>query len=500
MAPEDQDKVKINWLTLSFPDQLEKDYQHNYIHSSMRQVRIALVLGMLLYGLFGLLDAWVLPEAKLKLWFIRFVCVIPIGVLGLIFTYSRHFEKVMQPIMASIVALAGIGIVAMTVIASPKADQNYYAGLILTLIYGYTFTRLRFVWASVAGWTIVVSYEIAAIFLSGTSVVVLISNNFFFLGSNILLMFACYSSEYHSRRDYLQTRMLESEKRKVEDGNTALEFRTRELEIARDRAVSASLAKTEFLANMSHELRTPLNHIIGFTEMVADKRFGDLNQVQQEYLGDVLESSSHLLSLINDILDLSKVEAGKMGLELSEISIPTLLDESLMMVREKAIRKGLALEVEDTEIPEMIMADERKLKQVMVNLLSNAVKFTPDGGRVRLTAKLVGRSEVLSRCGFRFKDGIEALGSSEKWLCVSVSDTGIGIKREDQERIFAPFEQVENSASRMYHGTGLGLSLTSRFVELHRGRIRLESEGRGKGSKFTFVIPKDQPKTQNVKP
>lgn len=149
LSSEDHSKVKINWLTLSFPEEFEKECQHSYTRLSLPQIRIALVLGMMLYGFFGLLDAWILPEAKLKLWFIRYVCVVPFGVLVLIGTYTRYSEKIAQPSMASLVTLAGAGIVAMTVIAAPKADQNYYAGLILTLIYGYTFTRLRFVWASV---------------------------------------------------------------------------------------------------------------------------------------------------------------------------------------------------------------------------------------------------------------------------------------------------------------------------------------------------------------
>jgi signal transduction histidine kinase len=315
-------------------------------------------------------------------------------------------------------------------------------------------------------------------------------------------MFASYSIEYNLRRDYVRTWMLEAEKKKVVEGSSALMRRTRELETAKDRAEKASRAKSEFLAHMSHELRTPLNHIIGFTEMVADQRFGELNSAQQEYLNDVLGSSRHLLSLINDILDIAKVEAGKMKLELTQVSIRTLLDSSLMMVKEKAMNHGIKLGAnfdasvrgegsndERVALPETIQADERKLKQVMFNLLSNAVKFTPDGGDVHLTARFSNRSDVIACSGGRLREGADSMGSSEKWLCVSVTDTGIGIKQEDQERIFAPFEQVDSSTSRVYDGTGLGLSLTARFVELHGGKIWVESEGEGKGSRFTFVIP-----------
>lgn len=236
-------------------------------------------------------------------------------------------------------------------------------------------------------------------------------------------------------------------------------------------AEQASQAKSGFLANMSHELRTPLNHIIGFTEIVVDKKCGDLNETQTEYLKDVLQSSSHLLSLINDILDLSKVEAGKMELSLGEVHLENLLSSSLLMVKEKAQKHRIQLSRDLNGCPEKIQADERKLKQILYNLLSNAVKFTPEGGSVRVGVCRV--NEISSGKGVEF----------------SVTDTGIGIKPEDQERIFAPFEQVENSSSRRYQGTGLGLSLTKRLVELHGGQIWVESEGEGKGTKFSFIIP-----------
>jgi signal transduction histidine kinase len=236
-------------------------------------------------------------------------------------------------------------------------------------------------------------------------------------------------------------------------------------------AEQASQAKSGFLANMSHELRTPLNHIIGFTEIVVDKKCGDLNETQTEYLKDVLQSSSHLLSLINDILDLSKVEAGKMELSLGEVHLENLLSSSLLMVKEKAQKHRIQLSRDLNGCPEKIQADERKLKQILYNLLSNAVKFTPEGGSVRVGVCRV--NEISSGKGVEF----------------SVTDTGIGIKPEDQERIFAPFEQVENSSSRRYQGTGLGLSLTKRLVDLHGGQIWVESEGEGKGTKFSFIIP-----------
>jgi PAS domain S-box-containing protein len=250
---------------------------------------------------------------------------------------------------------------------------------------------------------------------------------------------------------------------------------------AKQAAEAANQAKSEFLANMSHELRTPLNHIIGFTELAVDKHFGDLNETQEKYLNYVHDSSQHLLSLINDILDLSKVEAGKVKLELSDVNLKMLLENSLIMIKEKAMKHGIQLSTDIEGIPETRKADERKLKQIIYNLLSNAVKFTPNGGSVRLAAKMILDS------GFQNRE----LEGDEKQSAIeiSVADTGIGLKQEDQERVFSAFEQVESSKSRKYQGTGLGLALTKNLVELHGGKIWVESEGEGRGSTFSFVIP-----------
>jgi signal transduction histidine kinase len=252
---------------------------------------------------------------------------------------------------------------------------------------------------------------------------------------------------------------------------------------------------------MSHELRTPLNHIIGFTELVLDRHFGDLNEQQEEYLTDVHQSSKHLLSLINDILDLSKVEAGKLELEIANVELKPVLKNSLVMVKEKALKHGISLSANTDSIPETIKVDERKFKQIIYNLLSNAVKFTQEGGSVGIDAC---RVNCFVRSGLRWDDpeqlqileeGVENGACENKTLFeavkISVFDTGIGLNMEDQDRVFKPFEQADGSASRRYQGTGLGLSLTKRLVQLHGGKIWVESEGEGKGSTFSFVIPVD---------
>jgi signal transduction histidine kinase len=262
----------------------------------------------------------------------------------------------------------------------------------------------------------------------------------------------------------------------------------REVVDAKRKAEAANQAKSEFLANMSHELRTPLNHIIGFTELVLDKRLGDLNSDQKEYLEDVLQSSRHLLSLINDILDLSKVEAQKSSLDYADINLKELLQNSLFMVKEKAMKHGINITLATDGIPGIINADERKLKQIMYNLLSNAVKFTPDNGEIRVSATRFNKFEF-SNSAIHQSAIPDPKNKIKNGIIVSVSDTGIGISPENLKRIFHPFEQADNSATRRYQGTGLGLALTKRLVELHSGRIWAESAGVGKGSQFNFMIP-----------
>jgi PAS domain S-box-containing protein len=606
--------LSLKALRLRFPEELENDFLDDYFQKSLLPLRSAILFGAVLYGLFGILDAWFIPEVKVKAWLIRYAVVCPASLAVFFYTFFPSFKKFMQPVLAAGVLVAGLGIIAMMVIAGSIQNYYFYGGIVIMFIYSYTFIKLRFVSATLVSWAIVAAYEIAALWISYTPWPVFLYNNFLFVSTNFIGMFSCYQSEHYIRKYFLQNRAVKEleEKRHVterdklheeveqaakslkeseakfralaqtttaaifmhrggkfiyanpageamtgytheeilgmefwnvvhpdyvelikergrarlrgEDLPPEYEFkivkkdgeerwaamtagpveyegtptiigtlfditdrksaaeamkeysedlaqkvkeRTAELEEAQKIAVAANKAKSEFLANISHELRTPLNSIIGFSEVMKDGMTGPLSEEQKGFLHDIWGSGKHLLRLINDILDLSKIEAGMMELELGEVSPKELIEGGLYMFREKALRHRIQLTTKvSADVASLaITADERKLKQVVLNLVANALKFTPEGGAVGISAEKTDDS-----------------------LVISVTDTGIGMAREDIGKLFQPFRQLDTTLTKKYEGTGLGLHLCRKFVELHGGAIWVESEV-GKGSRFSFSIP-----------
>ena len=260
---------------------------------------------------------------------------------------------------------------------------------------------------------------------------------------------------------------VQSLERKVEERTRELQRALAELSRKGRQLEVASEHKSDFLANMSHELRTPLNAIIGFSQVLRQRLFGPINEKQEEYLDDILSSGNHLLSLINDVLDLSKVEAGQVELEVASFSLREALERGVVMVREPATKDGVRLSLKLAPGVDLVEGDERRLRQVIFNLLSNAVKFTPEGGEV-----------------------VVATASRDHEVLISVTDTGPGIRVEDHERIFEEFQQTDVGVQQR-EGTGLGLALSKRLVELHGGRIWVESEP-GHGSRFVFTLPANE--------
>ncbi|MCA0368425.1 MAG: PAS domain S-box protein [Proteobacteria bacterium] len=265
----------------------------------------------------------------------------------------------------------------------------------------------------------------------------------------------------------------------LEASQESLSLLARKYEVAMTRAEAANQAKSEFLANMSHELRTPLNAINGFSEIMAGELFGPLNEKYKGYAADILKSGQHLLSLINDVLDMAKIEAGKMTLHYEPVSLKEVCEDAVRLMRGKAQEAGLTIAVEAADLPD-IEADHRGVKQVMLNLISNAVKFTPEGGTI-----------TLSLTPFDGEAG-------EPRIRVACADTGIGIAPEDLVRLARPFEQVEGQHSKTTQGTGLGLALTKSLIEMHGGQLSMESQP-GIGTTVSFDLPVKRP-DQTVQP
>ncbi len=459
--------VLFNKVTLAFRGSLERKFLHKYYLDSLTQFRISFVLLIFLYGIFGFLDRIAVEEHVRLFHFIRFGVVIPVLLFVLLLSFSRIFERVWQWLLFIAFFIGGVGITIMTIVAPD--NYAYYAGMMLIFTAGYFFIKLRFFVATLAGLSMLLFFNVAAVFFSDVEGYIILTNNFFFVSANIIGMVAAYNIEYYTRRDFLLNRQLDEKRAQIEEANHNLEQkvheRTRELVSAKERAEQSDKLKSAFLANMSHEIRTPMNAIIGFSGLLKE---AENEEELDEFVAIIRENGEHLLDLISDIIDLSKVEAGALESVESEFSVNELLHEvSRTFVGDKqVVENGIDIRLASNleKGRDMVTFDRKRLKQVLLNLVSNAGKFTKQG-----------YIEIGCR---QQSDG----------LLFHVKDTGIGMSDEQQKQVFNRFMQAIVDHKPMHAGAGLGLAITKAIVNWFGGDIWVESK-LGEGSVFYFSLP-----------
>jgi len=491
---------KINWLTLSFSGDFEIAFRNVYFQNSLWHVRIAFLMGIFLYGMFGFLDALMVPDAKYMLWFIRYVIFVPYGIGIFLFSFSPHFKKYMQVSIAFGVLISGLGITAMILIAPYPASYSYYAGLLLVFIYGYTFVKLRFIWASLTGWLIVIAYEIAAIWISPTPIPILVNNNFFFLSGNILGMFACYSIEYHTRKRFMQACLLEAEKKKVTGANQELEIRvlerTTQLEKANQelkqemmerkrsekerRYLEAQLAKSQKMeaigtlaGGVAHDLNNILSGLVSYPELLL-MDLPEESPLRQPII-TIQESGQKAAAIVQDLLTLAR-----RGVSVREVmNLNQMIDDYLNSPENQKIMEYHSKVTVETNLqPDLfnIMGSPVHLSKTIMNMISNAAEAMPNGGKIIISTE--------NRYIDRWIKGYDAVDEGD-YATLTVTDTGIGIPPEDLERIFEPF-YTKKAMGRS--GTGLGMAVVWGTVKDHSGYVDVQSE-LGEGSTVSLYFP-----------
>jgi len=483
------DDWKLSGLTLVFSGEIhkyEKDFRDGYFHRSLNPFRFSLVLAIFFFGIFAFLDAMLLPELRNLFWFIRFGVITPVLVSVIFFSFSAVFKKYMQPVISLIMYLTGLAIIVMIIFAANVADHyTYYAGLILIFIFGYTFIKARFIYATIAGWSIVASYEIAAIWISDTPIEILINNNFFFISANVIGMFISYFMEHSARRDFYMRLLLEKEQDKVKAANNALEKRVqertqqltlankdlkKEIEIRKHHEKEKTkledqlmqLQKMETIGTLAggiaHDFNNILTPILGYTEMALEELSEE--SVLRYDIEQINSAATRGKDLVQQILTFSRqVDFDKKPLKLDDV-----VKEVLKLIR-ASFPSNIEIRQELDTSCGTVLADSTQMHQIIMNLCTNAYHAMMSHGGVLLVKLDM------------------ATVQKDTFVRLTISDTGHGMDKRTVERIFEPFFTKKEVGS----GSGLGLSVVHGIVRNYNGSIVVESEP-GKGSTFMIYL------------
>ena len=487
-------EMNLDPITLAFPGDLEASFLEDYYNKSLKLVRISLLAGIFLYGLFGILDASLLPEYKKRLLVMRFAIVVPYLAGVILFSYSSYFKKNFQFSVSTAMVVSGLGIIVMISIAPAPVSYTYYAGLILVFIWGYSFTRLRFVSATVAGWIIVIFYEITAIYIKGTPSNVLLSNNFFFISANIIGMFVCYSIEYYARANFFITYLLENEQEKIKAANRRLEdvvqSRTEQLlqinknlrqEVEKSRRLEEKRSELEIqlqrsqkleaigtlAGGVAHDFNNLLMGIQGNTSIVLSRLDPDDRNYKK-----LLTAQSYIkksADLARQLLGFAR--GGKYEVETADLN--KLIGKNAKMFGRT--RKEITIYSHYQEDAWMVDVDRGQIDQVLLNLFVNAAQAMPKGGNLYIRTE-----NIHYKANSTIPHGLKA----GRYLKTSVTDTGIGMDKETQHKAFDPFFTTKE----MGRGTGLGLASAYGIIKSHGGIIEITSE-KDKGSTFDIYLP-----------